>query len=183
MEPAVIAALEGGHFDIRFLVQFDFDSGSNFYTTEPNGVSFGGNDYVYLPAIGGLSTIQESGELDPTDYQIELGGVDPVVLAKFLSEPIINRKCIVINAIFIGGEIVGEMSRIEGIMQPASITHGSSSSVTIPVKDALADWDRNIEQLYTDEAQRRINQNDNCLEHVSELAGREIIWPKASYWD
>jgi hypothetical protein len=46
----------------------------------------------------------------------------------------------------------------------------------------LADWDRNIEQLYTDAEQKRINPNDNCLEHVSELASKEIRWPAASFF-
>lgn len=183
MDAAVITALDSGHFDIRFLLEIRFDSGTSYYTTETNGTTFDGQDYTYLPAIGALGTIQESGELDPTDYQVVLGGVEPTILAKFLSEPLINRRCVVVSVIYKDGELIGEMSRIEGIMQPPSITHGASCTVTIPVKDALADWDRNIQQLYTDEAQRRLNPADNCLEHVSELAGREIIWPAASYWD
>lgn len=182
MTPDVIAALEGGHFDIRFLVTFELDSGTLRYTTEPNGATFEGDDYTFLGAIGSLADIEETDQLDPSDYQIGIGGADPVLLAKFLGEPVINRKCSVISVVFIGGELIGEMNRIEGFMQPASISQGESSLITIPVKDDLADWDRNIKQLYTDEEQRRINPNDNCLEHVSELAGREIIWPAASFY-
>jgi hypothetical protein len=182
MDAAVISALDGGHFDIRFLVTFELDSGTLRYTTNPNGATFDGEEYSFLGAIGSLSDIEESDQLDPSDYQIGIGSADPVLLAKFLSEPVINRKCSVISVVFIDGELIGEMNRIEGFMQPATISQGESSLITIPVKDDLADWDRNIKQLYTDEEQRRINPNDNCLEHVSELAGREIIWPAASFY-
>jgi|TARA_R110000772_G_scaffold43692_3_gene100700 hypothetical protein len=183
MTPEVIAALEGGHFDIRFLIEFKLDSGTVRYTTEPNGATFGGSDYTYLAAIGGLSAMQETGALDPSDYEIEMSGVDPVLLAVFLNEPIINRQCSVTSVIYLDSELVGELSRIDGIMQPAKITYGRTSVIKLPVRDALADWDRNIKQLYTDETQRRINPLDNCLEHVSEIAGRVIIWPASSYWD
>jgi len=183
MDISVIEALEGSHFDIRFLVTFELDSGTIRYTTNPNGATFDGEDYTFLGAIGSLADAEENDQLDPSEYQIGIGGADPVILAKFLGENIINRRCSVIQVVFVDGELIGEMHRVEGFMQPPTISQGNSAMITIPVKDDLADWDRNIEQLYTDEAQRRINPNDNCLNHVSEIAGRDIIWPASSYWD
>jgi hypothetical protein len=183
MTPEVIAALESDYFDIRFLIRLELDSGTLFYTTNPNGATFDGDNYTFLGAIGSLADIEETDQLDPTDYQIGIGGADPVILAKFLSESVINRKAVVITVAYQDGLIVGEMARIEGFMQPPTITQGKSALINIPIKDDLADWDRNIEQLYTDEAQRRINRLDNCLQHVSEIAGRDIIWPAASFYN
>jgi len=182
MDAAVITALESDHFDIRFLVKFELDSGTLFYTTNPNGATFDGDEYTYLGAIGSLSDSKETDQLDPSEYQIGIGGADPTILALFLSEPVINRKCSIITVVYQNGILIGEMTRVEGFMQPATISQGKSSLITIPIKDDLADWDRNIEQLYTDAAQKRINPNDNCLEHVSELASKEIRWPAASFF-
>lgn len=182
MDAPVIEALESEHFDIRFLVTFELDSGTLRYTTNPNGATFGGGDYTFLGAIGSLSDSKETDQLDPSDYQIGIGGADPVLLSLFLSEPLINRKCSVITVVYQNGILIGEMTRVEGFMQPATISQGKSSLITIPMKDDLADWDRNIEQLYTDAEQKRINPSDNCLEHVSELAGKEIRWPASSFF-
>lgn len=185
MESAVKAALQQGHIGaINYLVQLDFDSGSVYYCTNPNGLTFDSQAYTYLSAIGSISTIKESEGLDPADYEVVIGGTDPVILSKVLSEPLINRRAIIIQVLLDDdGLLIGEMSRTEGIMQPAQLSHGSTAVIAIPIRDVLADWDRNIQVLYTHEEQQRIDPTDYCLEHVSEIAGRDIIWPASSFYN
>lgn len=185
MDAAVKAALQQGHIGrIIYAIQLDFDSGTLYYTTNPNGVTFDSQSYTYLGALGSISTVKETEALDPADYELVIGGADPSVLSLILSENIINRSCQVIQLLQDNeGVLVGEMSRFQGIMQPAKINHGKSTLITIPIKDALADWNRNIDVLYTNEEQLRIDPTDKCLEHVSEISGRVIIWPASSFYD
>lgn len=185
MDAAVISALEQGHIgDIRYLVAFDLDSGTLRYTTHSDDVTYEGDTYSPLGAIGGFGSFKETKELDPADYEVRIGTSDPTILATFANEPLINRQCTILQVILNEDfTVLGEMTRISGILQPASINYGGKSSITIPVKDQLADWDRNISVLYTDAEQKRIDPTDNSLEHVSEIARRDIIWPAASYYD
>lgn len=185
MDAAVKTALQQGHIGrIVYAVQLDFDSGSVYYTTNENGLTLDSQAYTYLGAIGSISSVKETEALDPADYELIIGGADPTVLALVLSESLINRPCVIIQCLLDNdGVLVGEMSRFQGIMQPAQVTHGSTAVITIPIRDTLADWDRNIQVLYTNEEQLRIDPTDKCLEHVSELAGRVIIWPASSFYD
>lgn len=182
MDAPVIAALESEHFDIRFLVRFELDSGTLLYTTNPNGSTFNSENYTFLGAIGSLSDNKETDQLDPSDYQIGIGGADPTILSLFLTEPVINRKCSIITVVYQNGILIGEMTRVEGFMQPPTISQGKSSLISIPIKDDLADWDRNIEQLYTDAEQKRININDQCLSRVAEISSTDFNWPAASFF-
>lgn len=179
----VIAALDSQHFDVRYFLKLELDSETLYYSTDPNGGSFDGNDYTYLSGIGDIGDLDQSDQIEPTDLSISIGGVDPVVLAKFLSEPLINRRISIYFIVYQNGVQVGEMDRFDGIMQPPAIQQGESSAIGIPVKDALADWDRNKKLLYTDAEQKRINPLDNCLSQISNLASRVIRWPAASFWD
>lgn len=185
MDPAVIAALDNGYIGhIRFMLALYLDSGTLFYTTHSDSIDYNGDTYTPLGAIGSFSGFKETKELEPADYDIKIGTADPVILALFGNEPLINRKCSIAQVLLDDAySIVGDISKVSGILQPASISFGRNPTISIPVRDQLADWDRNISVLYTDAEQKRRDSSDNCLEHVSEIARRDIIWPAASYYD
>ena len=181
----VLAAFASGDIGERvFLIDFEFDSGTLFFTTIPNGKTYKGNDYIFMGAIGSVGTIAEGEELDPAEYEIVIGSTDTVILATFLNEPAINRKVICREALinddqsFVeSGTDLGPWIYFQGSMQPPAINDGFEPTITINVTDELADWDRNITSLYTDAEQQRLFPGDNCLEHVSTLPVSEIIWP------
>ena len=184
-DSAVIAAFSAGNIGKRaYLIDFEFDSGTLFFTTIPDGKNYAGNFYTFLGAIGSVGTVSENEGLDPSEYEIVIGSTDSAILSTFLSEPSINRKVTCFQALinddqsFIeSGTDLGPWIYFKGLMQPASIDDGPEPTIVIPVKDELADWDRNITSLYTDAEQQRLNPGDLCLENVSKLAASDIIWP------
>ncbi len=184
-DSAVLAAFASENIGKRvFLIEFGFDSGTLRFTTIPNGKTYLGNFYTYLGAIGSVGTVSESDELDPADYAITIGSADPVILQAFLSEPSLNRPVTCFQALinddqsFVeSGTDLGPWIYFKGSMQPASIIDGSEPVIEVPVRDELADWDRNITSLYTDAEQQRLHPGDLCLENVSNLAGANIVWP------
>jgi len=184
-DSAVLAAFASENIGKRvFLIEFGFDSGTLRFTTIPNGKTYLGNFYTYLGAIGSVGTVEESDELDPSDYAITIGSADLTILSAFLSEPSINRPVTCYQALinddqsFVeSGADLGPWIYFKGSMQPSSITDGFEPLIEVPVKDELADWDREITSLYTDAEQQRLHPGDLCLENVSNMAGATIIWP------
>lgn len=188
--PEVIAAFASGNIGKRiFYIQFNFDSGIERFTTAPADKVFNGNTFESLGALGSVGQVKETDEIEPADYEVILGGVDTVILSKFLGEPTINRKCTVYQALMnddqtiIGGSDAGPWIYFDGLMQPPFITDGEEPALQVPVKDILADWDRNITSRYTDAEQRRLYPDDYCFEFVSSLAGKEIVWPTAKWFE
>ena len=168
----------------HFLIDFEYDSGTLYFTTLPNGATYNSNTYTFLGGIGSVGTVAESDQLDPADYSIVIGTADPVVLATFLNETALNRKCICREVITDDYQVFLTTPFIyfSGSMQPPSINDGDTSIIQIQVRDELADWDRNISSLYTDAEQRRLHPTDFCFENVSSLAAKEIIWPTRKWF-
>ena len=190
-DPAVIAAFASGNIGQRvFLLELFFDDitvpGDNIlrFTTIPNGKTYKGDFYTHLGALGSVGTVAETDELDPAEYELVIGTADPVVLATFLNDKIINRKITCFQALINDDQSfveavtdAGPWTYFKGSMQPPSIDDGLEATITISIRDELADWDRNITSLYTNAEQQRLHPGDLCLENVSQLASRKIAWP------
>jgi len=191
-DPAVIAAFASGNIGRRvFLLKLELDSGTLYFTTIPNGKDYQdplrddqSHFYTYLGAIGSVGTVAETDDLDPAEYELIIGTADPVVLATFLNEKLINRKITCYQALINDDQSfiedtpdAGPWPLWRGSMQPATINDGLEATITISIRDQLADWDRNITSLYTNAEQQRLHPGDLCFEHISELAARKVVWP------
>lgn len=186
LDPALKAALENRHAGrIAILVELNLDSGTLYYSSNYSAVSYNGNNYEYLGALGGVGDIEETTDLQPADYEIVLSGTDLSLISLFINQPIINRGCSVSWALLDdAGDIIGApVLLFSGLLQPAILTVGGQSTIKIPVRDVMADWDRDLRVLYTNEQQLRDFPDDHCFEDISSSAELEIIWPARSYWD
>ena len=191
-DSSVLAAFASGNIGERvFLIKFEFDSGTLYFTTIPNGKDYQNpvddtesHHYTYMGAIGSVGTVAEGEELDPAEYELIIGSADPTILSTFLNEPAINRKVVCYAALinddqsFVeSGTDLGPWLYWAGSMQPPAISDGLEPVITINVTDELADWDREITSLYTNAEQQRLFPGDNCMEHVGSMATEEFIWP------
>ena len=77
---ALEAALQDNHIGkIALLVELHLDSGWLYFTTNYSDLEYNGNTYQYLGALGSVSNVKESNNLDPADYEILIGGTDPAL--------------------------------------------------------------------------------------------------------
>ncbi len=185
LHPDVIAAFESENIgEFVYLIDFGLDSGTLRFTTIANGATYDSNSYLYLGALGSVSTSSENEQLDPADYEVIIGAADSAILNIFLGEEILNRPCICYQAITNPDQsIIGEpWIYFIGNMQPVN-EGGETPVLQIKVKDELADWDRDMSSLYTDAEQQRLHPGDSCLEFVSQLSGRDFDWPLSKWYE
>ena len=186
IDAATLAAMESSQIgNWIYLVELNLDSGDLFYTTASAPKLFNGNTYEPLGAIGSISEVEESSNLDPADYSIVIGAVDTAIIQLFLGQNIINRTCSSHVAIVDENQdIIGQpIEYFRGLLQPPLINDSAEPTITIDIRDILADWDRNLESRYTDAEQRRLYPSDYCFEFVSTIAGQEITWPERDFWE
>ena len=180
------AALQNKHFGkIALLIELQLDSGTLRFTTNYEDIVHGGNTYTYLGAIGSISNVKESNDLTPADYEIVIGGTDKTLISLFLNQSIINRSCAAYWVVIDSNGLVipGPVLLFRGLLQPPELSFGQAAVIRIPVRDILADWDRDIRTLYSHEQQIREFPGDFCFVDISSSADKEIIWPASSYWD
>jgi len=180
------AALAQRHIGrIALLVELNLDSGALYFTTNSSPIVFDGKTFNYLGDIGSVSNVKETSKLDPADYELVIGGIDKALISLFIDQPIINRTCSVHWVLLDenGAVIPDPVLLFRGLLQPPELNFGESSVIRIPVRDILADWDRDIRTLYTHEQQIRDYPGDFCFADISSSADLNIVWPASSYWD
>jgi hypothetical protein len=71
----------------------------------------------------------------------------------------------------------------KGKMDLLSCEHGATGSITVTIRDNLADWARPRIERYTDQDQQARYPGDKGFEYVTAIADKEIIWPASSFYD
>ena len=56
---------------------------------------------------------------------------------------------------------------------------GRETSVSIAGESAMIDWQRPRLRRFTDADQKAVYPNDRGLEHVAEVANKELVWGRA----
>lgn len=185
IEAAMIAAI--GSADVRWLMlaRVEFDGGTIAFSSGVGDVDFDGVTYLGFGHLGSVSELKENNDLDPQSYTLELSGVNPALLAAILNEKYMNRRALChVAALDESNQFIGQpLLYFDGLVDGVSCSYGSTASITVVVKDRLADWNRPRIERYTDQDQQARHPGDRGFEFVPSLANKEIIWPARSWYE
>jgi len=95
LSAAMQAALSGQSITPIQLVEFRFDSGTQYLTDAYKTVTYGGNDYLAAGNLLGVSDVDEELAHRITTLQISLSGVNQANISVALTEDFINRDVII----------------------------------------------------------------------------------------
>nr|VFK58169.1 MAG: hypothetical protein BECKUNK1418G_GA0071005_100230 [Candidatus Kentron sp. UNK]VFK68291.1 MAG: hypothetical protein BECKUNK1418H_GA0071006_100130 [Candidatus Kentron sp. UNK] len=169
--------------DIRLLVfaELHFESGVLRLHSGARGMEYrwGGKEWLGVGMLGEISTISETAELEATDLDLTLSGIDPTMLATALGEGYYDRDASLWLAFLdtdyqITGEPVGpflySMDTMEGEI-------GEIAKVKLRAVSPLARWESPSIRRYTDADQQEEFPGDKGFEYVSQMAaGKELEW-------
>lgn len=171
---------------IGWLVDLLIDSGSLFMWTGVGPLSANGNTYTGTGNLGSVSGIGETVEVRPTGITLRLSGVASSLISIVASEHLQGRTAKVYLATFTdAGVLEGTVLMFQGrIDNPQTDDDGTEGTITIPVENRLADFDRPNQTLfYTHEDQQNLYSGDLAFEFVEALVEQDIYWgqkqPKA----
>lgn len=181
---AVISALESANFKPIFFVEVLFDTPlrfTSFYASK----TVGGLEYFGLGNLGSVSAVSEGTDMDPQELSITIAGVSQTSLAGALTEPYINRPAkVMVGMLDDNDQLLSDpFNYFVGKVDEIKVNYSKQGSIEIIVRDRLADWGRPRIERYTNADQQAKYPGDKALEFVSQVAEKEIIWPKSSYFD
>ncbi len=165
-------------------VELDFATGFVRLAGSPADFSFGGNTFVGVGALGGISQVQESAELRSYGLTLTLAGVPRDSVAIAMGQHYQGRAGTVWEVVFDPSThlpIADPILVFRGRMDQVVVKLGDPSTIALTMTNRLADWERPRLRRYTDEDQKRGFATDRGFEFVTATTDREIIWPSKGY--
>ena len=187
IDPAIIAMLSSeAAYSVAILVDIEFPDPYHLrFTTKLDNVEFGGQTYFGAGSLGSVSMPESDGELSPASYMVSLSGISDEILEAVAQISYMNHKATAyiqfMDADY--NDVSTPQILWQGLTDGADITIGKESTVTINVRDRLADWSRAKLESYTNGDQVRVYPNDKGFEFVSQVGTKDVAWPTAEWFD
>jgi hypothetical protein len=179
LTPKQLAAITSPSMRPAFFVEAHFLSGPIYVWT--GGCPFVWNDITWLGlgALGGISTIEESSDIEAKGVTLTMSGIDSTLLVDIMTEFQVGLPCIIRLGLFdetltlIDDPIISWAGRMD---QPTVDVDGTTSTITINCESRLLEMNTSVERRYTNEDQQIDYPGDRGMEFVSSIQDITIYW-------
>lgn len=143
-------------------------------------ILFGGNSFLGVGALGGISGVKEGMETRPYDINLTLTGIPTEYLAITLDQHYQGKLAVIYIALFdVEHVIIGDPVVIwKGFLDYASVDLGETATVNVTARNRLTDWQRPRIRRYTHEDQQSVYPGDTGLSYVATMADKELRMAK-----
>lgn len=182
-----IAAMSQNNYKPVVLVEINTPSLDIRLTSNTQDVVYDSNTYT-AGALGGISTISETADINDAQVSIVFSGIDAAVKAAVADSDFINSPVTVRVQFFNEDWVTSGNGLIYFVGSAASqnIASGQSSEITVSCKSKIASLSRPRSERYSDQEQRAyaasLGTTDLGMQYASELASKDIIWPNAAWF-
>jgi len=140
LEAGLKAAAQSAVFNYVLLVDLAFPSGVVYAHNSIGTISFGGNDYLGVGALGSIGVINESSELVDQPINLGLSSIDSSIIDAIKTDDVYGRDAnIYIGVLDVDGGLVGTPTNwVAGYMDTTSIVIGDQNSISIKIQTKSA---------------------------------------------
>ena len=166
-------------------VELDFAGGVVRVNGSVASITIGGNEFLGIGGLGGISAAEESAELQAYGLTVSLSGIPRDAISLALAEAYQGRAATVWEVLLnrdTWQPIADPVVIFRGRMDQMNVSLGQSATVEVRLENRLVDWERPRIRRYTSEDQQVAFPTDRGFEFVSDTAEREIVWPAASFF-
>ena len=163
------------------LVQAQFTSGTIYVWSGVGSLSWNSQTWTGVGALGSISSVQESTEVEAQGIAIGLSGIPADLIASVLGECRPNAPVKVwLGAVNDAGAVIADpYQSFSGRMDVPEIEEGAETcSVSIHVENRLIDLGRARERRWTNEDQKIDYPTDRGFEYVAGIQEWNGFWGK-----
>lgn len=181
IDAANITASQAEVVRLVYLAKLEFSSSTVYLNNTAITISYGGNDYLGIGALGSISSIGEGAELKSYNIELTLTGIDPSYIAEALGTGYKNRIATIYLALLdVNHQLIGDPTvAFRGRMDTMYISLDKESAITLSVENELNDWERPRIRRYTQEDQQLFYPGDKAFEFVNQMVEKSILWGRA----
>jgi hypothetical protein len=179
---AALAAVQAEIVACTRAVELLFAGGPVRLNGSTETIVIGGNDYLGVGLLGGITTIAEEADLRNAGISLTLAGVPRDAVSLAFNEQYQGRQATVFEVFLdAAGAVIEAIVVFRGRMDQMNIRYGEICTVEVTLEDRLTDMDRPNLRRYTDADQQREYPGDRGFEFVPATVEKEIIWPARSF--
>lgn len=174
----VINAMTSSHVRPFTLVMMDFPDGAVRASSLPFDVTLDGETYYGVSVLGTVTEISEGLEQRSYGVNVTVNGI-PTEFCYYISDQRVQGRLMQIGLGFLDRDdrIIGEITWVfTGRMDTLDMKIGGQTSISIAGETLLIDWSRPRTRTFTDADQKSAYPDDRGLEHVAEVASKELVW-------
>ena len=177
--PQFLAAIESAQLRPALFVEANFVSGPLYVWSGRGSITWNGQTWVGIGALGSVSTIEEGSTVEAKGITLTLSGIDPTLLTDVLTEFQVGLPVTVWLALFDATTslIPNPVTAFAGRMdQPTLDVDGTTASITINCENRLLDMNTPVDRRYTNEDQQLDHPGDRGFEFVNSIQEVTIFW-------
>lgn len=198
ISPDALLNFSSSHVDCYLAADLEFESGTVRFWTGHGELIWNGNVYTGGGNLIGISTIQETQDIQARGLVVSLNGVPTSIISISLNERyrgrpfklylgyVENESILLEDGFDLLYENEQEIS-IEGYPEPYQAfmglmdvmeysTDGKSADIQLSVENILIVGQRSKIGRYTHEDQRKTYPEDNGLKYINQLQDKEVVW-------
>lgn len=174
----VANALMQKHVDMALAAEFDFgDIGTTRVHTGVGDITINGFVYFGLGNMGEVGQVTEQNSTSPTQLSLTLSGLDTQMISIVLNERCIGRSVKTFIVVF--GDNMTTLAYnglFAGKITGTSLVAGAQGAVQFTVSNIFEEWSKGKPWRYTDDSQRKLQNNDRIFRYVAQMSERSIYW-------
>lgn len=173
----VAQAMMEQHVDLIMAAEIQFPSGTTRVHTGTGFILLQGEQYSGLGVIGQIGAVKEQNSTSPTQLNLTLAGLDTSLLSTFLNENCVGRPVTIYVATMDNNFNVLDSDLVfSGKIRDTAVLAGENSAINLTVSNIFEEWALGKSWRYTDESQRKKNNDDRIFRYVSQMSDRSIYW-------
>ena len=164
-----------------FAIDLAFDSGAVRLWNGYYDLTVDGEEYIGSGSLLGISSIDETAEIEANGVTITLSGIDSSLISVALTENYQNRTAkIYIGAIADNGT-VSSYQIFSGRLDVMTIEEsGETATIAVTAENRLIDLERPRTRRYTSEDQKSLFPGDLGLDYVNDLQDKTLDWGRST---
>jgi len=184
IDPNALAVLESSNVPWVVLLRLDFDSGTLFLHSGVGDLSWDGNDWLGIGALGQLSGVVEKAEGADNRTRVTLCPIPKQELSNLVDEvtnddPVGRPYKLYYAVVDSDREVIDDaIVMSSGTMDKVELTDGEVASLSIDLVSDAARLKKRVSFKLTNQHQQGLFSSDLGLAFVNDL-GREIRWGSA----
>ena len=173
----VADAMMGEAINLILAAEIEFESGTTRVHTGTGQVLIEGNPYLGIGNLGQVDSIKEANVSSATQLNLTLGGLDTSLLATVLNENCVGRPAAMFVGVLDDDFVLVDYDVVfRGKIRNTALLAGSKGAINITLTNIFEEWSHAKAWRYTDESQRKLNDDDRIFRYVAQMADRSIYW-------
>lgn len=155
----------------------EFDEGTEYLHTGIGQITWGGNDWTGVGALGSVEPIEESAVLSPFAVRLTISGLATTFVTRTQNSDIYGRPMKVYVGFLSDGDLVADPDIIwTGAMDTLTIKLGNENFIALQAESELKFFESTNGVRFTDEDQQLRFPGDLGFEYLDDMQEASIRW-------